>query len=122
MRAVLAAGSRSPSHLAAVLKRYASVIEQLLGSCRQIRGGGDSSSGDVAQRILVCEAAEFYGEVPQKVGHTGHPPPHPSKEGRQGIPHPTPPQGGPTVSDEGFSTRHRSRVVLRDLICPVPDC
>ena len=68
MRALLAAGARSPSHLAAVLKRYAVLLEQLLGCCRgEPADASDEDSDDGAQRILMYEAAEFYREVPQKV-------------------------------------------------------
>ena len=63
MRALLVAGSRTPSHLAAALQRYSELIGRLLAASPSPSGGGDGQSSEAAQKLLLVEAADFYREV-----------------------------------------------------------
>lgn len=57
MRAVLAAGAKSPSHLNVALERYAAALGVLLNAVGHEQG----------EPLLVGLAAEFYVQLPQKV-------------------------------------------------------
>ena len=64
MRALLVSGSRTPSHLAAALRRYSELIGGLLAACPSPTGGDDGGqSSEEAQKLLLVEAADFYREV-----------------------------------------------------------
>ncbi|KAF5829206.1 armadillo-type protein, partial [Dunaliella salina] len=56
MRALLAAGSKSPTHLNVALERYATSLRELIGR-----------AGLFGQMIAVELAAQFYAALPQKV-------------------------------------------------------
>ncbi|GAX72593.1 hypothetical protein CEUSTIGMA_g49.t1 [Chlamydomonas eustigma] len=56
MRAVLAAGSKTPSHLSVALERYSSLLSQLM-----------KNGGAGVQQVLLREAAIFYRQLPQKL-------------------------------------------------------
>ncbi len=67
MRAVLAAGSKSPSHLNAALSRCGQALAALLAQCPEPLA---------AQQLLLQQAADFYVGLPQKV-RLPTPPNHP---------------------------------------------
>ncbi len=58
MRAVLAAGSKSPSHLHATMERYGPLLATLTDAC---------PDRTAAQITLLQQAADFYSVLPQKV-------------------------------------------------------
>ena len=62
MLALLAVGSKTPSHLHASLERYAELLQQLLGRLP------DQVAG---QHLLLQHALDFYVALPQKVGGAG---------------------------------------------------
>lgn len=63
MRALLAAGSKSPTHLAVALERYAPALKALLAACPE-----------GSAQCLLALAAEFYAPLPQKVSSHTHTP------------------------------------------------
>jgi hypothetical protein len=61
MRALLANGAKSASHLVVSLERYSNALSALLQACPDV---------GAAQQQLLQQAADFYHAMPQKVRHT----------------------------------------------------